>query len=317
MERLLSLLPPRPPSTAVRYAFTAVLVALCVGLVKLVHAETGIYGFFIFYLAIFLASVLFDHGSGFVATALSVAFMYVQLTGGDKSLLYDIAPLLGTFTVISIGVAFVSEGLRMGFERAVAAEQAKDLLLQELRHRTKNDLAMVVSVLSLQARGEKDDGTKAALENAISRIRAIAGAHDHVGPFTNEAEIDIKEYLTKLCDHLAASLRDVRPIKMDVDVEATVMKSRDAIPLGLIVNELVTNALKYAFPDNRPGVVRVTLRNAAPRTLIVEDNGGGLITGGSGGIGTRLTKMLVKQLGGTIDWEDAEPGCRVRVTLAA
>jgi hypothetical protein len=121
--------------------------------------------------------------SGFVATALSTAFMYVWLkTPAGPWWPNEAAPLLGMFVAISIGVAFISEGLRKAWERAVEAERAKDLLLEELRHRTKNDLAMVISVLALQARGNVGEETRTALQNAISRIRAISGAHAQFGP---------------------------------------------------------------------------------------------------------------------------------------
>ena len=85
----------------------------------------------------------------------------------------------------------------------------------------------------------------------------------------------------------------------------------------LVVSELVTNALKHAFPENRAGTVRVTLDQASPPILTVEDNGAGCPPAHKEGLGSRLTKLLVRQLGGSIAWEDAAPGCRVRVTLLA
>ncbi len=316
MERLLGILPPRPGSYFVRYVLTTVVVIACAALVTQIHRDTGTYGFFIFYFAIFLTSILFDHNSGFLATALSVTFMYFRLKTPGSGLWPDeYAPLLTVFVIISVGVALLSEGLRKAWERAVEAEQVKDLLLEELRHRTKNDLAMVVSVLSLQARGNVGDETRTALHHAISRIRAISGAHAHFGPLDSEGRIEIRNYLIDLCAHFTDSLRDIRPITIDPAIDGAVMKANDALPIGLIVNELVTNALKYAFPEERVGTVRVTLENGPPRVLVVEDNGIGCPSIEKGGIGSRLTGMLVKQLGGTIVWEDANPGCRVRVVL--
>lgn len=317
MERLLRALPARPESYVIRYAFTAGLVAFCYGLVWTVPGEPASHGFFIFYVAIFLASVLFDHGSGFFATALAAVVMAFEMKPpGSTGLSDDSIVMLILFVVISIGVAFASEGLRKAWERAVAAEQVKDLLLQELRHRTKNDLAMVISVLSVQARADANPDTKDALEKAMARIRAIAGAHDQFGTLNDAARIDIKAYLTQLCNHLADGVRGVRPVTIEVDVEPAAYKTKDAVPLGLIVNELVTNALKYAFADGRTGVVRVTLKGAAPRVLLVEDNGVGLPDTPRPGIGSRLIELLVKQLGGSIAWETGDPGCRVRVALA-
>ncbi|MDO8877441.1 MAG: sensor histidine kinase [Pseudolabrys sp.] len=193
---------------------------------------------------------------------------------------------------------------------------AKDLLLQELRHRTQNDLAMVISVLALQARGNVSEETRTALQNAISRIRAISGAHDQFGPLDEHGKIDIKDYLTSLCAHFSESLRDIRPVTIEVAVDSASLRANDAQAIGLIVNELVTNAVKHAFPEERTGTVRVTFRDGSPRVLVVEDNGVGCATIEKGGIGSRLTGLLVKQLDGSIVWESAEPGCRVRVTFA-
>ena len=278
--------------------------------------ETGLYGFFVFYVAIFMSSILFDHNSGFLATLLSAAFMYFRLSEPNSGIGIDEArPLLATFVVISFCVALVSEGLRKAWETAVESEQTKDLLLQELRHRTKNDLAMVISVLALQARGPVSEETKSALDHAMARIRAISGAHDHFGRLDATGRIDIKDYLTELCGHFTNSLDGIRPITVEVTVDSLSLKANDAQAVGLIANELVTNALKHAFPNERVGTVRVTLTAGPPITLIVEDDGVGCVSIEKGGIGSRLTGLLVKQFNGSIAWEPADPGCRVRVVL--
>jgi two-component sensor histidine kinase len=316
MERFLRFLPPRPGSYLIRYTLTAIIVVLCAALINQLHRDASTSGFFIFYFAVFLTSILFDHMSGFVATALSTAFLYFWLKTPGVAWPSDAAPLLGLFVLIAIGVAFVSEGLRKAWERAVEAEKIKDLLLQELHHRTKNNLAMVISVLALQARGNVSDETRTALQNAISRIRAIAGAHDQIGTLDGAGKVDLKDYITSLCSHFNDGMRGIRPVSVEVEVDSMSVPTNDAQSIGLIVNELVTNAMKHAFPNERSGTVKVTLRDAAPRLLLVEDNGVG--TGESmakGGIGSRLTGLLAKQLDGAIVWEDAAPGCRVRVTL--
>jgi two-component sensor histidine kinase len=317
MERFLKILPPRPGSYALRYTLTAIIVVACAALVTQLHRDINTYGFFVFYFAVFITSILFDHMSGFVATALSAVFMYFWLKTPGVAWPNEAAPLLGIFVLIAVGVAFVSEGLRKAWERAVEAEHQKDLLLEELRHRTKNDLAMVISVLALQARGNVSEETKTALHDAISRIRAISGAHAQFGPLDDKGLIEIKDYLTKLCAHFNDSLRDVRPITVTTDIDDLSLPASQAQSIGLIVNELVTNAVKHAFPDDRSGTVKVTLRNDKPRLLLIEDNGVGVIAKDKGGIGSRLTGLLVKQLNGSIAWEDAAPGCRVRVTMAS
>lgn len=315
MEAWLKILPPRPGSYGLRYTLTAVMVVGAAGIVLMMNRGGGYYAFFIFFLVIFLASVLFDHMSGFVATALSTAFMYFQIREPQTGVFFERpVPMLSMFVATSLGVALISEGLRKAWERAVEAEQKNALLLEELRHRTKNDLAMVISILVLQTRAAKSDDVKAALDRTTARIRAIAGAHAHFGTESGDGSLDIRDYLTSLCTHLTDSMSDIRPIKIELDVDSATLDAREALPIGLLVNELVTNALKYAFPDNRDGVVRVTLKDRA-RILIVEDNGVGLPADRKSGIGTRLARLLAQQVKGSIAWEDGNPGCRVRVEL--
>jgi two-component sensor histidine kinase len=318
MEHLLRALPARSQSLLVRYGATTIIVGICFLALIGVSATSGLNATFVLYAAIFLAAILFDRGSGFYAAALSTVLLYFWLRRADHDLLpqHTLLPLL-VFAVMGAGLATVSEGLRRAWERAVAAEQAKDVLLQELGHRTRNNLAMAISVLSLQARSAHNPESRSALDTAIARIRTIASAHDHFEPRNHDGRIDMPDYLEKLCGHLGDNLRDVRPIAVKVAIDPIVLRAEHAIPIGLIVNELVTNALKYAFPDDRAGSVRVRLEAGPPVTLTVEDDGVGCPPSREPGIGSRLITLLVQQLGGAMTREEAGPGCRVRVALAA
>ena len=140
----------------------------------------------------------------------------------------------------------------------------KDLLLEELRHRTKNDLAMVISVLALQARGNVSEETRTALQNAISRIRAISGAHAQFGHARRARHASTSRIISQaLCAHFNDSLHGIRPVTVEVDVDRASLPASEAQSIGLIVNELVTNAVKHAFPDERIGTVKVTFRDNA------------------------------------------------------
>ena len=150
MEKILRWLPPKPQPRIVRYASATLLVALCFGLMRWVQADSGSDSFFLMYPAIFLSALLFDRGSGFIATGLSTVLIVVSIYEPGGPIVPESYWLpIGLFLVI--GLAALSEILRKGWERAIDAERAKDLLYRELRHRTKNDLAMAASVLNLQA----------------------------------------------------------------------------------------------------------------------------------------------------------------------
>ena len=252
-----------------------------------------------------------------LSTALSVLVL-MRPGGGFGLLSQHLVPLV-LFLLIGLGLATVSEGLRKALERAVRAERVKDLALSELNHRIRNDLAMVASVLELQTRAQTDPGAKAAFRSAVGRIHVIANAHDHLLPRDDQSSIDMKEYLTDCCRHLADTLRDVRPIAVNVEADPIYLPSDKAVPVGLMVNELATNAFKYAFPDDRAGTITVRFRNRSDRELelVVEDNGKGCPQGAKEGLGSRIVRLLAQQLKGDVTTESAGPGCRKIIAFPA
>ena len=316
MDQFLRMLPKRPQPPVLRYGVTAVLVAFCFLVLIGLRDHGGPLGFYLLFPAIFAGSVLFDRGAGIFATGLCTILLYLLMRPAGIFLLSNGLLLqLVIFAFVALLLAIISEGLRTAWDRAVAAERTKDLLLRELGHRTANNLAMVISVLFLQARSKRNPEVKSALEKAIARVRAIASAHEH-HPLAQNGRVEMRPYLEKLCDHLGESLREVRPIAVKVDAEDVHLRTEQAVPLGLIVNELVTNALRHAFPDDRNGAVRVVLKDASPLTIFVEDNGVGLPPDRQERLGSQLTRLLAKQLGAKLFWEDATPGCRVRLVFS-
>lgn len=320
MENLLHLLPKRPQTLAIRYGVTAAIVLIFFALRVALDERSGYYGFYLMFPAIFLASVLFDRGSGFFATALSV--LLLALLVPPRGSLWIEGPHVlptGLFAIICLGLVTISEALRGALERAVAAEQAKDLLLHELAHRSKNNMALAASVLGLQANAQSDPKIRAALQSAMARIAVIAQAHDHLQQTAHEGVIDMKHYLQELCRKLGDSLRGVRPVAIRVDVDPVLLAPEKAVPIGLIANELVTNAFKYAFPDQRAGSVTVSFRgkDRGVFELRVADNGVGCPETAPPGLGGRIVDLLVQQLSGTLTRVNTDPGCTVLVTLPA
>jgi two-component sensor histidine kinase len=213
-------------------------------------------------------------------------------------------------------IAIFCEALRSALERGFAAQQELQLLLQEQRHRIKNDLALASSLITLQAHSQSSPETRAALESAVARLHVIAQTQDHLQITTGNQAVNIQEYLEELCWKLGEALRDVRPIAIRVDSDKVILHSRQATRVGLIVNELVTNALKHAFPKGQSGTIEVTLRRGlANLTIIVEDDGIGRPRDAQAHLGSRLVPLLVQQSDGNIKWETANPGYRVVITI--
>ncbi|TXM87450.1 GAF domain-containing protein [Methylobacterium sp. WL30] len=176
----------------------------------------------------------------------------------------------------------------------------QDLLVREMSHRVKNSLAIVASLLALQARNADDPAVRDALIDARTRVEAIAGVHDQLWRQgdTTPGEIDLAQFLETLTANLQSSAPNHR---IRCSAEPLRVSADRAIPMGLMVNELVTNAIKYAYPD-RAGEVRVGAAcTGAALVLDVSDDGVGLpadfdIGRASGSLGMRVIANLARQL---------------------
>jgi two-component sensor histidine kinase len=191
------------------------------------------------------------------------------------------------------------------------------ILLDEMQHRIANSLQIIASVLLLKARAVKSEETRLHLRDAHNRVMSLAAVQKHLQ--SNAGNIDVSPYLTKLCESLGASMiREARPLTLKVEADEAVITSHEAVSLGLVVTELVINALKHAFPDSQDGLIKVDYkRESGSWTLSVQDNGVGMPADrpAKAGLGTSIVEGLAKQLGATVEISNAEPG--VRVTLHA
>ena len=275
MEKLLAWLPERPQPLIVRYGTTAINVAICFAVLLLVQLQSGVDSFFLMYPAVFLGALLFDRGSGFFAALLSTVLIVIFLPReGGVIIPPSYWSPVTLFLLIGLALAALSEALRKGWERAIEAERAKDLLYRELRRRTKNDFAMAVSVLNLQARTQIKPEIRQALADAASRLHVLSKAHEQLEPTDERSAVRMCDYLHALCRSLTESMG---PEKADVSVECDEAEFpvERAIPVGLIVNELVTNAFKHAFVPERKGAIAVALRaRIATRRAIGAPAGG-------------------------------------------
>jgi two-component system, sensor histidine kinase PdtaS len=203
-------------------------------------------------------------------------------------------------------------------ERATAHERVA-VLLQELGHRIKNSLQIIVAMVSLEARNHKSGEGRAALERVSHRIAALGRLYSILGSVNAVEEVDAAAYLEALCRDLIESVQKENgtSIALKTDIESEPLPADRAIPLGLIVNELVTNAVKYAFPSETRGTVVVTLKRIPGELrLTVSDDGKGVDPRRTdSGVGGRLVETFARQLGGQVERESGNKGTIVCLTL--
>jgi two-component sensor histidine kinase len=273
----------------------------------------GPYGFMVFVPAILLAALLFDQGSGFLALVLSIALTALVIPWG-RNLGVDIA-VLAVFTAVSVPLVLIAEGLHRALEEAHEARRAQALLLAEMSHRVRNKFAMILSLIGLQARQSQPE-TREAFEKVAQRVRVISTMHEHLQVARHGNLVDISQYLNELGRSLGDTIRELRPVTITVSSPPLELEPDKALSIGLIVNELVTNAFKYAFADDQIGHVMVECKIVEGRIeLSVADDGIGCPEDSQGGLGTQLVALLVDQLGGAVKKENIDPGCRVSLTI--
>ncbi|OKO79778.1 histidine kinase dimerization/phosphoacceptor domain -containing protein [Bradyrhizobium sp. NAS96.2] len=304
---------PRYPIWA-RYLLSLGLVGLAFVTKLLLDDQLRPHPLVLFIPAIFLASVIFDRGSGFLATGASAALALRYFMPPPLSA--EVLPLL-IFLASGLCIAAVTEALRTALEKHSEAKAYADVLLMELAHRTRNDLATIMSILRLQARSDSNPAVQAAITSALARIEVVAKVHDSLRHTSVNSTVDLAAYLQALCGSLADFHRGLRPIAIRVTSDEIAVKSSQAASIGLIVNELVTNAFKYAFPDGRSGTVEVDVRSRSEQVAItVRDDGIGCPAEAKGGLGTRLINLMTAQMKGTMTRTPMAKGCEVEVVVA-
>ncbi|MEP6563747.1 MAG: histidine kinase dimerization/phosphoacceptor domain -containing protein [Mesorhizobium sp.] len=197
----------------------------------------------------------------------------------------------------------------------------KDVLLREMEHRVANSLQIIASILLLKARSVTSEETRQHLKDAHQRVLSVAEVQRHLHTEAGLEEIDVVSYLSKLCVSLASSMvGDVQPIEVNVIAQGGRIDSQRAVSLGLIVTELVLNAIKYAFPmEKAKALIQVTYEtDGGDWKLTVSDNGAGkpATIVANAGLGTAIVEALVKQLEATIEVISDKNGTSVSVTRA-
>ncbi|HZI52674.1 MAG TPA: sensor histidine kinase, partial [Chitinophagaceae bacterium] len=195
----------------------------------------------------------------------------------------------------------------------VARNEENELLLKEIHHRVKNNLEVVSSLLELQSSQIDDPHTKDAMLASQNRVQSIGIVHQKLYQGKNLGTIEMKDYFIDLSESILDSFSAHKRVQVECAMSSLNVDIDTAVPLGLIVNELLTNTIKYAFPEGRSGKVQIKLEHGANGNLqmLVSDNGvgkSGTIKGT--GFGEQLISLLTRQLGGTIK-EDNSNGTHI------
>jgi len=210
---------------------------------------------------------------------------------------------------------------RRNQERIAASLREKEVLLKEIHHRVKNNLQIISSLLNLQAISVRDPFDRQLFLDSQQRIRAMALIHEKLYQSSDMSVLDFSDYVRSLIVNVARSYPlDSRLVRIESEIEQVSFDIDTAIPCGLIINELMTNAVKYAFPEEREGVIRIELirDGYGVNHLVVADNGVGVSPEtdlmATKTLGMQLVEMLTQQLDGALIWQ-GEGGVSFRISF--
>ncbi len=200
-----------------------------------------------------------------------------------------------------------------------ASLDEKTVLLQEVHHRVKNNLSIVGSLMNLQAEKSKDEYHKQLFIECRNRLDSIAAVHELIYTANSYASLNFKVYLDQIIDHIAQSYHSLKSIKIEKRITDVHVDISTAIPLALIVNELITNAYKHAFPVKKSGVIEISLlENNHLVFLIIKDNGVGFDEQNipKNSIGIDILSGLVEQIEGTCKLKTSSTGTSYKISFS-
>jgi len=232
-----------------------------------------------------------------------------RFTEADIAFLQSFANLLG----IAVDRQQSDELLRDNERQLERSLEHQEVLTREISHRVKNSLTIVASLLKMQARTSTYPEVEQALGDAESRVQTIARVHDRLWRASEVSTIDLADFMQELVEQLRSTAPPGTTLSCHFD--PVTVATDQAVPLGLLINELVTNAFKYAY-SGRDGVVRVSIRaeETGLLRLTICDEGIGLPESfqmrASTSLGMKLINSLAGQIGGKPQWQDVKPGTR-------
>ncbi len=307
-------------SGVVIYGLATGIVAIATAARLVLEPVIGSYLFLAFLAAVVACAVLLGRGSSLYALLLGAFLAVFLFIEPSYSLTMTQADTVALFFYLTVGLvsAAAIEGLRALAHDLQAAELHQDVLAREMHHRTRNNLQLLIAATGMYHSRAKSEETKRILEAVSNRIASFGLLQELLyAPTSSGCGVEATDLVDGLRHALSTSLLLHRPITLSGSATPVRLPRSMAAAIAIAVNELVTNAVKYAFPDQRPGTIQIQLRVQPNQvlTVTVQDDGVGCPLPTPTGTGLSLISALLKPHQGRIDHEDAAPGCRATLRM--
>jgi two-component sensor histidine kinase len=308
---LLQALPLKRPAQLLCYGISAGLVSLAF-LIRL-DLDEHVVGmrYLLFFPAVVIATLLFNYSAGLFASVLSGILSTYFLEQPHHFWVGEISDWvsLAIFIMICVMLTTVIEGLRRSLDQIALAGREKDLMLREINHRISNDFQRMATLLTLE-QSTADARAQGPLARALERIYVLGRVYQRLARRETPANVVASIFLEGLGEDIQEAHIGNRPIIIEVTAANAVIDLKCATELGLIINELVTNCLKHAFPANQEGRIDVSFcREYEEYVLIIQDNGIGIPAAEQSactGLGWTLVHQLVDHLSGTLTFKQEQ-----------
>ena len=330
MKRLISIdlprrLSPRVPRWLTEAAAAVVITAVLVLIRALLRPLLGDAVPFTFtFLSVVVATLVAGWRSGLVALVVGALLVWYfvlpvrnSFAFADPSQAWSLVVVSLTQALIVTALGFYQAEMRRGQMERTRRINFLGHALREIDHRTRNNFQIVTSLLQLQASRSGSAEVQAALREASERLQAVSAVYDALAPSSQTlASVRLQDQIEGMCDQIRRGIL-LEGIVLTAEIEPIVVPHETAVAIGIIVNELVTNAAKHAFPDGR-GTVSVRASKAADGLRIeVSDDGRGMPKGAErrGGLGTRLVAAFVQRVRGRSEVHSWDAGTTIVVTV--
>jgi two-component sensor histidine kinase len=326
-------LPDRLAPVIPRWVTQLGVALLCAAAIEIIRAivntvAPGSAVFALIFPAIMVATLFARWLAGVLTGIISIGYTFFIIYLPTAATRPVVNPRFAVFAVAVTAVLTIlfAEIFRRAARRATQERDRqiadRDLFLEEFDHRVKNNFTIVAGLLDMQRRRAADTATSEALGVALARIDSIARAHRHLYRSGQPGLVEMRDYLGDLCEALAEALSLRGAIRLECDVAEAAMERDRAVSIGLVANELVTNAAKHAFTGRESGVIRVEFAaHTNGCELRVSDNGNGIDPAAKpsadGGLGSRLIEAFARQARGTLTTDSDRTGTTVTLLLDA